>query len=509
MTSLGPEGSTHVVSRASSFTLGGIAFGPWQLDIAAQCLWRGGVSHQLTPLQFSALHLLVINAGSIVTKQALLKTVWGDVAVGDNSVERMLSDLRALLDPGDRRQYIQTLPRRGYLFVVPTSPIEPARHSDVEALLEPFRACFEGRIALETLTRDAISRARRIYHHLVTQYPDRATYHVGLAIACVLTYESTRADPQPDREALAIAAAEGRQACELSPKSAEASATLGVILGRLGDRVGAIVALQRACTLEPENWLHLCRLAEASWGQARTRAARHALRVCPGFPMAHWFVASTLIANRRFREAETEIDAAIKSFRAAVAANSVRFLSVALYYVKGLLCLARGAVDEALEALAAELALEPLGHFYARECCANVWYIKGALLLQRGDLAAARAAFQQALARVAAHPLALAGLEIVERREGYEAARPRASSPQAVAGVSKPSSLAFEHAMARAALLVDAGDVPAAADLLLAALRAAPEGNSGWWIGLDPLLRVWEQPEAWEPVLQAINTRAL
>jgi hypothetical protein len=126
----------------------------------------------------------------------------------------------------------------------------------------PFRACFEGRIALETLTRDEISRASRIYHHLVTQYPERATYRVGLAIACVLTCESTRADPHPDREALAIAAAEGPQACELRPKSADG---LGDI--RCGPRTTRrshrpFVALQRACALEPDNWLHLCRLAK-------------------------------------------------------------------------------------------------------------------------------------------------------------------------------------------------------------------------------------------------------
>jgi hypothetical protein len=51
MTSLGPSGSTDVVSRASSFTLGGIAYDPWHFAIAASCLPRFGVSHPLTTLQ--------------------------------------------------------------------------------------------------------------------------------------------------------------------------------------------------------------------------------------------------------------------------------------------------------------------------------------------------------------------------------------------------------------------------------------------------------------------------
>lgn len=518
MALLGPEGSNHVLPRASAFTLGGVAFGPWQLDIAAQCLWRGGVSQALTPFQFAALHLLVTHAGEIVTKQTLMESVWRDVAVGDNSVERMMSDIRTLLDPADRRHYIQTLPRRGYVFGAETRPIEPASQADVEALLAPYRACLEGRLALETLTRTEILRARDIYQFLVTQYPARATYRVGLAMACTLIYESTRADPAPDRASLAVAEVNARMACELSPRSAEASATLGVILERLGDWIGAIGALQRACTLEPDNWLHFCRLAVVSWGQARQRHARRVLSQCPGFAMAHWLIASVFVARHRLAEAEAEIDAGLKSLVAEAAGTSVRFLSVALYYVKGLLCLARGAIDEALAALDAELALEHLGHFYARECCANVWYVKGVCFLQRGDVGAARDAFTEALDRVPQHPLAMAGMEIVERRHGCAAARPHGAAIPGLQGGTAArlhgaeppaASLRFEREMANAALLVDAGDVPGAVAILLAALRNAPPGNSGWWIPLDPLLRVWEQPDAWEPVLNELKTRAL
>jgi hypothetical protein len=62
--------------------------------------------------------------------------------------------------------------------------------------------------------------------------------------------------------------------------------------------------------------------------------------------------------------------------------------------------------------------------------------------------------------------------------------------------------------MARAALLVEQDDVPGAVRLLDTALAAAPPGNSGWLIPIDPLLRVWEQPEAWAPVLVRLQLRA-
>lgn len=376
MTPLVPEGSTPVSPRASSFTLGGVAFGPWQLDIAAQSLWRQGVCLQLTPLQFAVLQLLTANAGSVVSKQTLLTKVWGDVAVGDNSIERLMSDLRMILDADDRRQYIQTMTRRGYVFVAPVRRIEPPAQVEVESLLEPYRACLEGRVALQTLTREEILRARGIYQNLATQYPDRAAYHGGLAMACALVFESTRADVNPDIETLTVALSHARTACQLNPAVAEPFATLGFILERVGDRSGAIGALERACALEPENWLHNYRLAAVSWGQARHRAARSVLQQCPGFPMAHLLVATVLVARQRCVDAEAEVDAGIKALRDGET-DGAQFLSVAVYYLKGLLCLSRGAVDDALAAFDAELALEGRGHFYARECCANVWYAKG------------------------------------------------------------------------------------------------------------------------------------
>src|SRR5690606_28141057 len=114
--------------------------------------------------------------------------------------------------------------------------------------------------------------------------------------------------------------------------------------------------------------------------------------------------------------------------------------------------------------------------------------------LRRGELVAARAAFLEALARVPQHPLAMVGMEIVGRPGGGKAgrrledgeaerleARERGSMEGdgtvgaalvTVRDAEPPAaSLRFEREMARAALLVDAGDVPGAVAILLAALR--------------------------------------
>ncbi len=113
--------------------------------------------------------------------------------------------------------------------------------------------------------------------------------------------------------------------------------------------------------------------------------------------------------------------------------------------------------------------------------------------------------------------MAIAGLEIVDAASdaarsleasspscprSLEASYPRSLSP------SSPPSLLFEREMARAVPMLHGGDVAGAVAIVLAALRAAPPGNSGWSIPVDPLLRVWENPTAWAPVLEVLHLRA-
>ncbi len=87
---------------------------------------------------------------------------------------------------------------------------------------------------------------------------------------------------------------------------------------------------------------------------------------------------------------------------------------VALHWLKGLLRNAAGDAYGAVAAFDQELALEVRGHLYSREAAANTWYAKGACCLDAGDRDAALAAFREALARVPGHPMAHAGLAILD-----------------------------------------------------------------------------------------------
>ena len=94
-------------------------FGPFVLDVSDRSLKRDGAAIPLTPKAFDLLVTLVENAGRLVEKDALLRTVWPDVAVEEGSLTKGVFSLRQILEQEGGRQYIETVPKRGYRFVAP------------------------------------------------------------------------------------------------------------------------------------------------------------------------------------------------------------------------------------------------------------------------------------------------------------------------------------------------------------------------------------------------------
>jgi DNA-binding winged helix-turn-helix (wHTH) protein/Flp pilus assembly protein TadD len=474
------------------------AFGPFELDPQSKRLLRGGEPVAMSGRHVDLLCALVAKAGAIVTKDQLIQAAWHDVAVTDNSLEQAISSLRRTLDAGAGRRYIETEARRGYRFVAPVTRVERRESDDaIEALLAPHRAWIEGRAALETLERTNILHAREVFERVLAVAPAQASAHVGLANACALQFEMTRADRLPDTAVLAQAAMHAREACQLDPEYGEAWATLGFVLERTGRRGDALAALRRAVTLEPDNWRHQVRLSYASWGEERLRAASRALTLLAGFPMAHWLAATVHVARQAIADAERELSAGVRAQQWPTDAHG-RFSAVALHWLLGLIHLHRGDDEKALVEFERELADESAGQLYARECCANTWYAMGALRLRHGRLADADAAFRQALERIPHHPLAHAARAEIARREG------RPSTSSAFDGI--PS---MDLATVQAVELALRGRPAEAARVLEAALESAPAGNAGWTLPLEPLLRVHDAPDVWAPMLARLRARAV
>jgi DNA-binding winged helix-turn-helix (wHTH) protein len=472
------------------------SFGPFQLDAKSNQLTQAGDRVAISDRHISVLKHLIVNAGATVSKDALIAAAWEDVAVTDNSLEQVISALRRLLGDVDGKPYLETVPRRGYRFAAEVSR-EVRRESDqaLEALLAPHRAWIEGRAALETLDRGQIGPAREVFESVLRSVPDQASAHVGLANACLMQFEMTRADASPDRAALAKAAHHAREACRLDAGYAEAWATLGFVLSQSGSG-DALAAARRAVTLEPDNWRHHFRLAFVGWGEERLREARRTLALLPGFPLAHWLAATVHVARQALVEAERELAAGIAGQEGQDPRQS-RFSGVALHWLLGLVYLSRNDHDRALEQFERELSFEDSGHLYARECCANTWYAIGSLRLRQGRLPDAADAFSRAIERVAIHPMARAGL-----------AAPGSAPQPATAGQDPSAIRAADAAVARASQLVLAGAHDEAARVVDAMLAAAPPGNAGWLIPVEPLLNVSAHRDAWGQVLARLRTRA-
>ncbi len=99
-----------------------VRFDRFVLDLKRGCLRAGDREIDLPPKAFQVLTYLALNAGRLVPKEELLKAVWSNVAVTDESLVQSIRQLRQKL--GDEaRRLIKTVPRRGYLLeVTPTGP---------------------------------------------------------------------------------------------------------------------------------------------------------------------------------------------------------------------------------------------------------------------------------------------------------------------------------------------------------------------------------------------------
>lgn len=95
-------------------------FGSFRLDAAEYVLLRHGQIIPLTPKVFETLLVLVENSGHVVDKNELYKQIWQDAFVEETNLTKNISILGKILSEGDaERSFIETVPKRGYRFVVP------------------------------------------------------------------------------------------------------------------------------------------------------------------------------------------------------------------------------------------------------------------------------------------------------------------------------------------------------------------------------------------------------
>ncbi len=96
-------------------------FGEFALDLSARRLTRNESEIALTPKEFALLAFLVRQGGRAITRDEILRTVWGyDVFVTARSVDRCVNTLRKKIEADPTRpEFIQTIREIGYRFAPP------------------------------------------------------------------------------------------------------------------------------------------------------------------------------------------------------------------------------------------------------------------------------------------------------------------------------------------------------------------------------------------------------
>jgi DNA-binding winged helix-turn-helix (wHTH) protein/TolB-like protein len=106
----------------------------------------GGANVRLGPINMKVLSLLVSRDGEVVSRGELLDTVWKNQVVGDDTLTRCISDIRAeLRSLTGRDGHIETIPKRGYRWLggaCGSTPVEAPR-GQTSASAPGFRPVLE------------------------------------------------------------------------------------------------------------------------------------------------------------------------------------------------------------------------------------------------------------------------------------------------------------------------------------------------------------------------------
>jgi TolB-like protein/DNA-binding winged helix-turn-helix (wHTH) protein/Tfp pilus assembly protein PilF len=103
-----------------------VRFGVFELNLGTGEVRKNGTLLCLPPQPFKILALLVNHAGELVTRDEIQEKVWGQGTFVDfeHGLNFAIQKIRAVLrDDADTPRYIETLPRRGYRFIMPVGGV--------------------------------------------------------------------------------------------------------------------------------------------------------------------------------------------------------------------------------------------------------------------------------------------------------------------------------------------------------------------------------------------------
>jgi DNA-binding winged helix-turn-helix (wHTH) protein/Tfp pilus assembly protein PilF len=105
-----------------------LTFGEYELHLDSGELFRAGKPVKLQPQPAKVLEALARRSGEVVSREEIQTIVWGAATYldADANLNFCIKQIRrALDDPASAPRYIETIPRRGYRFLVPVETRQP------------------------------------------------------------------------------------------------------------------------------------------------------------------------------------------------------------------------------------------------------------------------------------------------------------------------------------------------------------------------------------------------
>jgi DNA-binding winged helix-turn-helix (wHTH) protein/Tfp pilus assembly protein PilF len=327
--------------------------GDWTVAPSRNLLMRGDEQIRVEPRVMDVLVLLLGRAGDVVSKEELVRGVWGERYVTDDVLTVTVYALRkALGDDARAPRYLETVPRRGYRWVAPVSvkedapaePPEPDRErrrfdwrgaaafafavvviaagavwlSSASSrgrhvtTAESHEAYVKGRFFLDQRSVAGLQKAQEQFERAIALDPRNPAAHAGIADTYSSMADLGVASPAELRPR---ALASARRALELDPDSAEGHAAFGRAKFIFDwDFAAAERSLRHSIALDADSmpahqalaWLESARGRHAE----AIAEARHALQLDPVNTARYRELAWVLSLDGRTDDAVRELDRA-------------------------------------------------------------------------------------------------------------------------------------------------------------------------------------------------------
>jgi TolB-like protein/DNA-binding winged helix-turn-helix (wHTH) protein/tetratricopeptide (TPR) repeat protein len=117
-----------------------VIFAEFEFNCGTRELRKHGQTLRLEPQPAKVLGVLICNAGEIVTRQELIREVWGSETFVDfdQGLNYVIRRIRAALDDSaDAPRFLETVPKTGYRFIAPHAQKQPVGPAKIEPAPPP------------------------------------------------------------------------------------------------------------------------------------------------------------------------------------------------------------------------------------------------------------------------------------------------------------------------------------------------------------------------------------